>query len=167
VPTKPIRQLVVRLRPGGYAVKWKHRWSLLAVVLLLLVIAANLSRTRATATPGRAGIMAHLGRSLTISAAPGRADAENTFILGGIQAPKVRILSQSLDMNMTIIQYAADPLGGGRWRIVNVEVPMVGHWGITVQTRCTGAWVTVGKVAYNVPFTGRMHLADRNQAPGY
>jgi hypothetical protein len=94
----------------------------------------------------------------------GCGDAENTFVVTGIRSTAVRLLSQSLDMNMGITPYVASPVGNGRWRIVDAEAPMVGRWGITVQVQRDGAWVAVGQVAYSVPFTGRMHrVADRGQ----
>src|SRR5690348_5555102 len=133
---------------------WTYRWSLVVILPLVLAVAAGLSRTSATTTPTGAVIVAHVARSASITAAPGRADAENTFIVGGIHASAVRILSRSLDMNMGITPYAASPLGDGRWQIANAEVPMVGRWGIEVQAQRNGAWATVGKVAYYVPFTG-------------
>jgi hypothetical protein len=111
----------------------------------------------ASASTGGA-LVARIDQSTTISVAPGRADAENTFIVSGVTAPAVRILSSSLDMHMGITSYLGRPLGAGRWRVAKVEVPMVGRWGIEVQARRNRTWVTVGEVAYQVPFTGRMHL---------
>ncbi|MGH2390710.1 MAG: hypothetical protein ACRDIE_21120 [Chloroflexota bacterium] len=151
--------------------KWKYRWSLLVIIPFILATAAlataaGLSRARATATPNRTAIVAHVGRSVTISVAPGRADAENTFIVEGIRASAVRILSRSLDMRMGTTSYAAGRLGEGQWRIVNAEVPMVGRWGIEVQAQRDGAWTTVGKIAYYVPFTGMMHQLARPENPG-
>jgi hypothetical protein len=137
----------------------KHRWTLFVILPLILAVVAGLSRTHATTT-ATDSVVARIAQSATISAAPGRVDAENTFIVTGIQATAVRILSRSLDMNMGIIPYMAKPLDSGRWRIVNVEVPMVGRWGVEVQARHNRAWMTVGEVAYYVPFTGRMHLLD-------
>lgn len=146
---------------------WRYRWLLLVTLPLVLVVGVGLSRTGATITPTGAAIVAYMGRSATISAAPGRADAENTFLVGGLQAPAVRLLSRSLDMNMGTTAYAAHPLGDGRWQVVNAEVPMVGRWGIEVQAQRNGSWATVGTVAYSVPFTGTMHLLDHTQTSGH
>jgi hypothetical protein len=134
------------------------RWSVLAVLPLGLTVFAGLSRTHATPRSAVAAIVAPIGRSVTIAAAPGRADAENTFIVSGIQGTALRLLSRSLDMDMGIARYAATPLGNGRWQVSGAEVPMVGRWGITVQVQRNGAWVTVGQVTYAVPFTGMMRL---------
>ncbi len=133
------------------------RWPVLASLPLVLVAVAGLSRVRAT-TPTIAAITASLSPSATLAAAPGRADAENTFVVAGIQGAAVRLLSRSLDMHMGTTPYAASRLGKGRWQVVNAEAPMVGRWGITVQVERDSAWITVGAVAYSVPFTGTMHL---------
>jgi hypothetical protein len=134
------------------------RWSVLVSMLLVLAVSVGLARTHATSRPTVAAIMATINRSATIAVLPGRADAENTFIVAGTQGAAVRLISRSLDMNMGTTTYAASRLADGRWQVANVEVPMVGRWGITVQVQPNGAWVTVGEVAYSVPFTGTMHL---------
>ena len=135
-----------------------YRWSLLAILALVLVALASLTRTHATSSPTDTAIVARLDRSMTLTAAPGRADAENIFIVSGIRASAVRILSRSLDMNMGSTSYVASSLGRGQWRVLNAEVPMVGRWGIQVQAWRKGAWISVGQVAYDVPLTGAMHL---------
>jgi YVTN family beta-propeller protein len=96
--------------------------------------------------------------SVTISATPGTVDAPNTFILGGIQASVVRLLSQSLDMDMGVVPYPATALGGGRWRASDVYAPMNGRWGITIQAQRNGSWLTLRQVVYYVPLSGKMRL---------
>ena len=135
-----------------------YRWSPLLSLPLVLAALVNLTHTHATTRPTGTTIVARVDRSITITAAPGRADAENIFIIGGIRTSAVRILSRSLDMNMGITPYVASPLGHGQWQVVNAEVPMVGRWGIQVQAWRKGAWISVGQVAYDVPLTGAMHL---------
>ena len=135
-----------------------YRWSLLAILALVLVALAGLIRTHAAGSPAAAAIVARLDRSLTLTAAPGQADAENLFLVSGIRASAVRIVSRSLDMNMGSTVYVARSLGHGQWRVLNAEVPMVGRWGIQVQAWRKGAWISLGQVAYQVPFTGTMHL---------
>jgi hypothetical protein len=136
------------------------RWSLVALPLLVIAAFAGLARSHATSTPGATAIVARI-ESATISASPGRVDAENTFVVDGVRASSVRMLSRSLDMNMGVTPYAARPLGADRWQVINAEVPMVGRWGIEIQALRTHGWVTVAKVAYYVPMTGTMHLLDR------
>ncbi len=136
----------------------------LLVLLIVPSMGAGLSHFHTTAASSTAALVASIGRSAIISAAPGRADAENTFIVVGVPATAVRILSRSLDMPMGTTSYAAVPLGAGRWRLVNVEVPMVGRWGIEVQAQRNRSWIKVGEIAYQVPFTGRMNLAHTNPA---
>ncbi len=137
----------------------KRRWLLPAIPLIFIVAGTGLSRLHAAPTSYSGAIAITIGRSATISVAPGRADAENTFMVGGITAPAVRILSRSLGMAMGVTTYTGAPMGDGRWRVSNVEVPMVGRWGIEVQARNNRTWVTVGDIVYQVPFTGRMSLA--------
>ncbi|HKO23617.1 MAG TPA: CopD family protein, partial [Chloroflexota bacterium] len=96
--------------------------------------------------------------AITITVAPGRISAPNTFTITGVRAPAVRLLSQSLDMNMGIIPYLATPLGGGSWRVGNVYAPMNGRWGLTVQARKGGAWTTLRRFVYQVPLSGPMRL---------
>ncbi|HWE60494.1 MAG TPA: CopD family protein [Chloroflexota bacterium] len=97
--------------------------------------------------------------NVTISATPGLVTTPNTFTLGGIQqASAVRILSQSLDMNMGILPYPATSLGGGRWRVSNVFAPMNGRWGVTIQAQRNGSWITLRQVTYYVPLAGTMRL---------
>ena len=135
-----------------------YRWALLASLPLIVAAFVSLTHTYATTKPGGSTIVARIGRSLTLTAAPGRADAENTFLVGGMRTSAVRLLSRSLDMNMGITPYVARPLGEGRWQVSNAEVPMVGRWGIQVQAWRKGAWISVGQVTYDVPFTGTMRL---------
>jgi hypothetical protein len=97
--------------------------------------------------------------ALTITVDPGQISAPNTFTLTGVRAPAVRLLSQSLDMNMGLIPYPATPLGGGRWRVGNVYAPMNGRWGLTVQVRTGGAWTTLRQFVYQVPLSGPMRRA--------
>lgn len=141
----------------------RRRRSFLAVIPMALVVGIGISRAYTTPAPTGGAIVAPIGRSATIAAAPARADAENTFIVAGIHATALRILSQSLDMAMGITSYVASPLGDGKWRVANVEVPMVGRWGIEVQARRNRSWVTVGEIAYYVPFTGPMQLVRAKQ----
>jgi hypothetical protein len=96
--------------------------------------------------------------AITITVAPGRISAPNTFTITGVRAPAVRLLSQSLDMNMGIIPYPATPLGGGRWRVGNAYAPMEGRWGLTVQAQKNGAWTTLRQFVYQVPLSGPMRL---------
>lgn len=136
------------------------RWSLLVIIPIVLVVDSGLFRL--STAPGDSAIVASIGQSATISASPGRADAENTFIIGGVSATALRLISRSLDMDMGVTPYLASPLGNGRWRVINVEVPMVGHWGIEVQARHNRSWTVVGKIVYDVPFTGTMRLVTTN-----
>jgi hypothetical protein len=131
---------------------------ILAGLPFVLVVVGVLSHLYAPAASSITTIVAPLNSSATIAATPGRADAENTFIVSDVQGAAVRLLSRSLDMNMGTTPYAARRLGEGLWQVVNAEVPMVGRWGITVQARLNGTWVTVGSVSYAVPFTGTMRL---------
>jgi copper transport protein len=96
--------------------------------------------------------------AVTISVSPGRIAAPNTFTVAGLGAPAVRLLSQSLDMNMGILTYQATSLGHGRWRVDNVFAPMQGHWGLTVQAQHGGGWTSVRQFVYNLPLSGPMHL---------
>jgi len=135
----------------------------LIILPIGMAVFAGLSRVHDPTPPTTAPSVASIDGSATVAVAPGRADAENTFIVEGIQAGTVRILSRSLDMNMGVIAYPASPLGHGQWKIINVEVPMVGRWSVGVQAWRDSAWVTVGNVAYSVPFTGTMHLLAGGQ----
>jgi len=96
--------------------------------------------------------------AVTIAVAPGLLSAPNTFTIAGVNAPAVRLLSQSLDMNMGVLPYPAVSLGGGRWRARNLFAPMNGRWSLTVQERRAGAWVTLRQFVYQVPLRGAMRL---------
>jgi hypothetical protein len=136
-----------------------YKVAILGLLPIILVMSTVLvSHLRATPASHSDAIVASIGQSAMISAMPGRADAENTFIVGGISATGLRLLSRSLDMNMGITSYVAKPVGAGRWQVTNIEVPMVGRWGIEVQAWRQQTWVTVGDIAYDVPFTGQMRL---------
>jgi hypothetical protein len=138
--------------------KVRSRRSLLVIPPIVVVVGITLACLHAASASTSGALVVRIDQSTTISVAPGRADAENTFIVSGVTAPAVRILSSSLDMNMGSTSYTGGPLDKGRWQVVNVEVPMVGRWAIKVQVRHDRTWVTVGEVTYQVPFTGRMHL---------
>jgi len=104
--------------------------------------------------------------AVSISAMPGLLSAPNTFTLSGIgQASAVRLLSQSLDMDMGIIPYPARSLGNGRWQVSNAYAPMNGRWGITIQAQRSGSWVTLRQVAYEVPLSGTMRLLTPQTGP--
>jgi copper transport protein len=96
--------------------------------------------------------------AITITVDPGQISAPNTFTITGVQASAVRLLSQSLDMNMGIIPYPATSLGGGRWRVGNAYAPMNGRWSLTVQAQKGGSWTTLRQFVYQVPLSGLMHL---------
>lgn len=140
-----------------------NRYSLLAILALIPLVYVGFMHVQAAATPVHAAIAAPLAPGATIAAQPGRADSENTFVVESIQARAVRLLSRSLDMNMGTTAYMASPLPQGAWQVINVEVPMIGRWGIEVQARRGGVWVTVGTVAYDVPFSGTMQLIHPGQ----
>ena len=93
---------------------------------------------------------------VTLAVAPALITAPNTFTITGLQAQAVRLLSQSLDMNMGILPYSAQALGGGRWRVSGLYAPMNGRWGLTVQVRQNGIWSSVRQFAYYVPLSGKM-----------
>lgn len=143
-----------------------RRRSFLVIIPIAMVVGIGISQAHTTPASTGGAIVAPIGRSATIAAAPGRADAENTFIVAGFSATALRLLSQSLDMPMGITPYVASPLGDGRWGMVNVEAPMVGRWSIEVQARRNQSWVRVGEVAYNVPFTGTMQLVGTKRTKG-
>lgn len=96
--------------------------------------------------------------AVTIAVTPGRIAAPNTFTITGVQAPAVRLLSESLDMNMGVLPYLAAKVGPTTWRVSGVYAPMNGRWGLTVQEQSNGAWVSVRQFVYNVPLSGAMRL---------
>jgi YVTN family beta-propeller protein len=98
--------------------------------------------------------------AVTIQAAPGLLSAANTLTVRGVQGKGVRLLSQSLDMNMGILPYAATALGAGRWQVRNAFAPMNGRWGLTVQVQAQqdGPWTTLRQFVYQVPLSGPMRL---------
>ena len=49
-------------------------------------------------------------------------------------------------------------LGGGRWRAENVFPPMSGRWGLTVQVKTGGSWISVRQFIYQVPLSGPIVL---------
>ncbi len=103
--------------------------------------------------------------AVTIAVAPGLLSAPNTFTIAGVNAPAVRLLSQSLDMNMGVLPYPAVSLGGGRWRARNLFAPMNGRWSLTVQARRAGAWADVRQFVYQVPLRGAMRLLTPQASP--
>ncbi len=112
-----------------------------------------------TVGPGAAFILPGLNpAAVSVAIAPGRLSAPNTVTIAGVQAPAVRLLSQSLDMLMGSIPYDTTPLGGGRWRVSNLFAPMNGRWALTVQARRDGGWITVRRVVYQAPLSGTMRL---------
>ncbi len=111
------------------------------------------------AGPGASFLDQSGSAAVSIVATPGLISAPNTFTLGGIgQASAVRMLSQSLDMDMGVLTYPATALGGGRWVVRDAFAPMNGRWGLTIQAQRSGAWVTLRQFTYYVPLSGPMHL---------
>ncbi len=97
--------------------------------------------------------------TVNTTVSPGLISAPNSFTLTGIgQAAAVRLLSQSLDMDMGVLTLPATPQGGGRWAVHNAFAPMNGRWGLTIQAERAGAWVTLNQVTYYVPLSGSMRL---------
>jgi len=96
--------------------------------------------------------------AVTIAVAPGLLSDPNSVTIAGVNAPAVRLLSRSLDMNMGALPYPAVSLGGGRWRARDLFAPMNGRWSLTVQAQRAGAWVAVRQFVYQVPLTGAMRL---------
>ncbi len=121
-----------------------------------------------TVGPGAAFILPGLNpAAVSLAIAPGLLSAPNTVTIAGVQAPAVRLLSQSLDMLMGSIPYDTTPLGGGRWRVSNLFAPMNGRWELTVQAQRDGGWITVRRVVYQVPLSGIMRLlTPRAQGQG-
>jgi len=96
--------------------------------------------------------------ALTITVTPGLLAAFNTITIGGVQAPAMRVLSQSLDMTMGATPLPMTALGGGHWRVTGVLPPMLGHWALTVQIQRAEGWVPLRRFVYFVPFNGPMRL---------
>jgi YVTN family beta-propeller protein len=104
-------------------------------------------------------------QDVALAVTPGRLSTANTFTITGLQAGAVRLLSQSLDMNMGILPYDATALGHGHWQVPGLFAPMQGRWGLSVQTRHGAAWTTVRQFVYQVPLTGSMRPLTAGSFP--
>jgi YVTN family beta-propeller protein len=82
-----------------------------------------------------------------------------------VQAPAVRLLSESLDMNMGALPYLATRVGPGIWRVSGVYAPMNGRWGLTVQAQRNAVWSSVRQFIYSVPLSGPMRLLTPQAGP--
>lgn len=112
-----------------------------------------------TVGPGAAFLAPGLNpAAIVIAVSPGLITTRNTITVTGVKAPAVRLLSQSLDMQMGIQTYPATSLGTGRWSVTGVAPLMLGRWGFTVQARQGSAWVSLRQFVYQVPYDGPMHL---------
>jgi len=89
---------------------------------------------------------------------PGRLGVPNTVTIIGVRASGVRLLSESPDMRMGILPYIAVSLGAGNWRAGMVYPLMSGRWALTVQARRDGAWVSLRRFVYQVPYSGTIRL---------
>jgi YVTN family beta-propeller protein len=137
--------------------------------VLVRTAAVNEYRTlRFTFTAGpRAGFLqpGQAPERVTLQVTPGRLGVPNTVTVGGLPARGVQLISESLDMRMGRIPYAATPLGGGRWQARNVYPLMNGRWALTVQVRSGGGWVALRRFVYQVPLRGTMRLLGAGRAP--
>lgn len=102
---------------------------------------------------------------VTLAVEPGRLSAPNTITIGGLQAQTVRLLSQSLDMDMGVLSYPATALGSGRWQVQGAFAPMQGRWSLSVQAAQGAAWATEGRFVYQVPLSGSMRLLSNPGSP--
>jgi copper transport protein len=96
--------------------------------------------------------------AITITITPGRLSAYNTVTIGEVEAPAVRLLSQSADMGMGAKLLPMRTLGGGHWRVAGTSPPMSGRWALTVQVPRAGAWISLRRFIYQVSFDGPMRL---------
>jgi YVTN family beta-propeller protein len=155
------------------AARWRLETGVGAAVLLA---AALIGRTLApVATAPAAPVPAPRVRAPLAGAAaigapqvlPGRLGVANTVLVDGVHAAALRLASESLDMRMGRVLYAASSLGNGRWRATNVYPPMNGHWALTVQVVRPGGWVALHRFIYQVPLQGTLHLlASAVRRPG-
>ena len=118
-----------------------------------------------TVGPGAAFLTPGLTPTAVMMAvSPGLMIALNTITVTGVHAPAVRLLSQSLDMQMGIQSYPATSLGQGRWQATKVVPLMVGRWGFTVQAWQDRTWISLRQFAYQVPYNGSMRLLTGSTA---
>lgn len=117
--------------------------------------------------PGAAFLAAEPSAAhIAITVSPGQPQSPNTFTLSGVPASGVRLLSESLDMDMGIITLPARALGNGRWQVTNAYAPMNGHWGLIVQAAQVGNsnWATLRQFEYLVPLQGTLKLLSGQSA---
>ena len=91
---------------------------------------------------------------------PGRLGVPNAVTISGLQASRVRLLSESPNMRMGILPYVATPAGARIWRAGLVYPLMSGRWTLTVQAQRNGGWVSLRRFVYGVPAQGVMRLLN-------
>ena len=99
---------------------------------------------------------------ITIAISPGKFSLPNTFTLGGIDASKLQLLSQSVGMDMGAISLPGTALGNGGWEVAHAFAPMVGTWSVTVQIQRGNSpdWLTVRQFEFTVPKLGPIRLVS-------